>query len=223
MPKAKRSPEEIDAVCDNIMRHAMEIIVKDGLDGLTMRRLGARLHIAAKTIYNYFHSKDELYLYLLTKGFSQLMESLQAGDDPNAEPEFRLDALINAYVIFGFEQDSLYNLMFTWHVPKYKDYIGTPMEATAKKELKTALKCSDFFVERIRACIHTDIAIEEDEIQFELIQVWTQMHGYVSGINNTLLNYMHKDPLSMRDITIQRICHNTRQAINVLNKKRVNF
>ncbi|MCK5684965.1 TetR/AcrR family transcriptional regulator [bacterium] len=220
MPKTKRSPEEIDAVCENIMENALEIIIKDGLENLSMRRLGARLNIAAKTIYNYFHNKDELYLYLLIKGFTQLLKDLQAGDDPNAEPEARLKALINAYINFGFEHSSLYNLMFTWHVPKHNDYIGTPMEKTAKKELTTALKCADFFMTTMQNCIHADIAIGEEEIQLELVQAWTQMHGYVAGINNTLLDYLYEDPLAIKDIMVHRIWNNTRQALNILNNKK---
>ncbi len=219
MPKVKRSHEEIEAVREDIMGHALELIVTDGFDGLSMRKLAGRLGIAAKTIYNYFHSKDELYLGLLTKGFAQLLECFQAAVDPYTDPEARLEAAIKAYVNFGFERANMYNLMFTWHVPKYNDYVGTPMEDVAHIELTTALKCSDFFMERVRACILPDTGIEEEELRFELVQAWSQMHGYIAGINNSLLDYIHGDPLSLKERTVCRICHNIRHAIGELNKK----
>ena len=220
MPKIKRSYEEIEAVREDIMEHALELIVTDGFDGLSMRKLAGRLGIAAKTIYNYFHNKDELYLGLLTKGFAQLLEFFQVSDKSHIDPESRLDAVINAYVNFGFKRANMYNLMFTWHVPKYNDYVGTPMEKFAHIELTTALKCAEFFMERLRACIMSDTVIEEEILRFELVQTWSQMHGYIAGTNNSLLDYMHEDPGSLKQLMVRRISHNTRQALNVLNKKK---
>ncbi len=81
MPKVHRSPEEIDVVRETIMNHALDLIVTDGYDGFSMRKLGARLSIAAKTIYNYFHSQDDLYLHLLIKGFEQLLDSFKRATD----------------------------------------------------------------------------------------------------------------------------------------------
>jgi len=53
MPKNRRSSEEINAIRENIMNHALELIILEGYDDFSMRKLGARLNIAAKTIYNY--------------------------------------------------------------------------------------------------------------------------------------------------------------------------
>ncbi|MCG8635593.1 MAG: TetR/AcrR family transcriptional regulator [Desulfobacterales bacterium] len=210
MPKVRRSHEEIEAVREDIMGHALELIVADGFDGLSMRRLAGRLGIAAKTIYNYFHSKDELYLGLLTKGFAHLLECFEAAAAPHTDPAARLEAVIEAYVNFGFERANMYNLMFTWHVPKYNDYVGTPMEEVARQELAMALKCADFFMESVRACIRDDSGVGEEDLRFELVQAWSQMHGYIAGINNALLDYMHEDPLSLKERMISRICRNIR-------------
>jgi AcrR family transcriptional regulator len=62
MPKAPRKPEEVEAERQRILAEALSIIAESGYEGLTMRRLGQRLGVAAKTIYNYFESKDEVYL-----------------------------------------------------------------------------------------------------------------------------------------------------------------
>lgn len=104
------------------MSHALDLIVAEGYDGFSMRKLAVRLNIAAKTICNDFHNQDELYLHLLIKGF-------------------------------------------------------------------------------------------------ELVQTWSQMHGYIAGINTALLDYMHNAPLGFKERTIARICQNTRMAINDLSKR----
>jgi AcrR family transcriptional regulator len=72
MPKLQRSPKEIEAVREDILEHALDMIVRGGFNRFSMRKLAARLGIAAKTIYNYYRNQDELYLCILTKGFEQL-------------------------------------------------------------------------------------------------------------------------------------------------------
>ena len=205
MPKAQRSPEEIDMVRRDIMEHALEIIITEGFDGLSMRKLANQLGVTAKTIYNYFHNKDELYLHLLIRGFQQLLASFENAVQQNMPPIKQLQELIRAYVNFGLEHANIYNLMFTWHVPKFKDYVGTPVEQVAQEELATALKCADFFTARIVATVGSDFAMKDEEIHIELIRIWSQMHGYVAGINNSLLDYLHDNPIALRDQIIERI------------------
>ena len=109
--------------------------------------------------------------------------------------------------------------MFTGHVPKYNDYVGTPMEKAAYRELTTAFKCSDLFMGVIGACLEKKSGAAEDVLRFEMIQVWSQMHGYVSGVNNTLLNYMHETPLALQERIIERLVANTEQALREIDRK----
>jgi len=205
MPKEQRSPEEIESVRNNITEQALDLIVTEGFDGFSMRKLANRLGIAAKTIYNYFHNKDELYLYLLTSGFEELLESFETAIKGFNKPMDKFKATVRAYVTFGLENANIYNLMFTWHVPKYNDYVDTPMEPAAHFELTTALKCAEFFMDRLQDCLGDNVNAREEDIRFEMIQIWSQMHGYIAGINNTLLDYMHEKPMLLKNRVIDRI------------------
>ncbi len=219
MPKAQRSPEEIQLVRDDIMNKALELIVTDGYDGFSMRKLADRLGIAAKTIYNYFQNQDELYLCLLTKGFEQLLEYYTNAARQHKDPMDQIGAVIASYIEFGLENANIYNLMFTWHVPKFNDYLGTPMESVAQHELNTALKCTNFVMALVRDYLGDSPAIKEDELRVELILVWSHMHGYVAGINNTLLDYLHENPLSLKQIVIDRAIKNARLELSALKRQ----
>ena len=81
MPKAARSQEEINEVRLKILGEALNLISQHGYEGFSMRKLGQRLGIAAKTIYNYFESKDEIYLHVLTRGFELMYEELTGKSD----------------------------------------------------------------------------------------------------------------------------------------------
>ncbi len=220
MPKPQRSLQEIEAVREDILHHALELIVQDGFQGFSMRKLAVRLGIAAKTIYNYYRNQDELYLCILIKGFEQLHAASEAAVRAAGQPQEQLEAAIRAYVDFGLANPHLYNLMFTWHVPKYNDYVGTPMEKAAYRELTAALKCADLFLAIMAACRAEAAPMSEDDLRFEMIQIWSQMHGYVAGINNSLLDYMHASPRALQPRIIDRLIRNTRQALQTMDEKR---
>ena len=90
MPREQRSPKEIESVRQEIMEHALAIVVSDGLDDLSMRKLAGRLGVTAKTIYNYFHNKDKIYLHLLIRGFKALLASFEKSVKDTLEDGKRL-------------------------------------------------------------------------------------------------------------------------------------
>jgi AcrR family transcriptional regulator len=216
MPRAKRSPKEVESIKDQILREALNLMNKHGFEGFSMRKLGERLGVAAKTIYNYYSNKDELYLVILTNGFSQLYERFQSAYDRGTNPLDRLEDMGREYLIFGMEHANLYNLMFTWHVPKFKDYIGTPLEPIAQFELETALKVSTLFMKAIQDTAPMGSPLTDDEARFHMIWMWSQMHGFVAGFNNTLLDYMHDSPVTLKD---QILKHTFSQFRNEIMKQ----
>ncbi|MFZ2631162.1 MAG: TetR/AcrR family transcriptional regulator [Desulfosalsimonadaceae bacterium] len=204
MPRVKRSPEAIDATKQDILKEALALMTRHGFDGFSMRKLGDRLGVSAKTIYNYYKNKDELYLAILTEGFQQLYDRFIRVYSSIDDPFKRMEALGREYLTFGLEHANIYNLMFTWHVPKFKDYVGTPMEPAAKIELETALGVSELFMQAIRAAANGS-AMPDKDARFHMIQVWSQMHGFVAGFNNTLLDYMHENPKILKEQLLERV------------------
>lgn len=62
-----------------MLRTALELADRDGLDGLTMRRLGDLLGVEAMSLYNYFASKDDLLSGLIDLVFSEIQVPQQGG------------------------------------------------------------------------------------------------------------------------------------------------
>ncbi len=220
MSRIKRSTDELEAIRREIMGQALELIVAEGYEGFSMRKLAARLGIAAKTIYNFFRDKDELYIAVLSQGFEQLLAHHESAVEHLVEPVERLRAAIRSFVEFGLEQANVYNIMFTWNVPKYYDYVGTEMEPAARLELDTAMKYTESLSGCIAACASPSLAVSETAIRHELILVWSAMHGFVAGVNNTLLLYLTSDPASLKDLVVDRVTRNTVRALSLLEKER---
>lgn len=69
-----------------IVRRAFEVLNESGLEGLTLRRLAARLKVQAPAIYWHFKSKSEL---LDEMGTQVLMETMAEGPAWSAQTDWR--------------------------------------------------------------------------------------------------------------------------------------
>ena len=205
MPKKPRTEKEVDQIRTNILEQALILIQDEGFEGFSMRKLSGRLGVSVVTLYRFYASKDHIYLAVLTRGFQLLFQQCEKAYYSGKEPVFRLKAMAEAYLRFGIRQANFYNLMFTWHAPKYKDYIGTPMEAAALDELEESQKVYQLTIRAVKELPQLLGTIDDGRVQAYIICFWSTLHGYVAGINNNLLNYMHEDPLSLQEVIINNL------------------
>jgi len=199
MPRVQRKQEEVDAIKENILQQAVQLMNQVGYQDFSMRMLAREIRVSSPTLYSYFQGKDNLYLCILTEGFSRLYEIMLAAYRSSEDPIKRIAAVARAFTDFGLGSTNFYNLMFTWHVPKYNDYVGTPLEPVARLELDTAMKVVNLSLTSIMECAGPGYTLHEKDARFILVCIWSTLHGYIAGMNNTLLTYMHEAPGSVKD------------------------
>ena len=205
MPKAPRTEAQVQEVKDKILKEALSIISKTGYDSLTMRKLGKNLGITATTIYDYFANKDEIYLHVLTSGFEMLNVEIYKSIIPGDTPGAKMQAISKALLHFGTSNSNYYDIMLTLHIPKYKDYVGTDLENVAHNELMSAFKSKDVVLKTIQEIIVAKVDGNEalnqesmdEQVLLLFIQWLTGMHGIISLYNNTILDYLHKNPSTL--------------------------
>lgn len=180
MPKPPATPEAVEAVRERILGEALFIINQDGYAHLSMRKLATRLGVTAKTIYNYYSNKDELYLMALTKGFQSLAVEFRAAYGSSENPVEKMHAAVHAYVRWGIGNKHYYNIMFSMDTPKYADYVGTRMEELAARQNKVALEIAQIGTSIMSELAAYNGSISPDEIPFRLLHVWSTLHGMVS-------------------------------------------
>jgi len=201
--KAARSPEEIEQIRNTILDQALDIIVDQGLDDLTMRNLAGRLKMTAPNIYNYYSGKDEIYLSLVVKGFEMLHAALQKADDSSKDMKGRARAMIEAYLKFGIDHSRYYDIMFVLPTPKYNDYQGTPHEELSETELQLSMEIAGMADQIIREIYGS--SADNNTVTRRLIQVWSLLHGMISLHNSQVAAYVAEDILSIYSRTIDEL------------------
>jgi AcrR family transcriptional regulator len=210
MPKPTRTGSEVRAAKDRIIGTALQLIIEDGFVHFSMRRLATRLGMTAANLYNYFTGKDELYLLIQTRGFEMLHAGMASAVEPGDDPVEAVEAMIRAYLSFGMENPEYYEIMFSRNTPKYADYVGTPMERIALHEKQTALTCAELAVQAItRAFREHGKTLSDEDLRFQMIQVWSTLNGVVNLYNSRVLQEVDEHA----PIVIERMAENMVKAL----------
>jgi AcrR family transcriptional regulator len=203
MPRLPRKKEEIEKIRELILDNALEIINSEGYDSLTMRRLGDTLGCSAKTIYNYYCSKEEIYLKVLTRGFEKINGIVDKALEGITDPVEKLRIMSKVYIQFGLDNVHYYNIMFNWDVPKYTSYINTPLEEVAREEKDTAMHYADLSESAISEILKVNGKFSEEDVSYHLIRMWSELHGFVSMHNSHGFQEYDANPIRFENRIIE--------------------
>lgn len=220
MPKKPRSPDEMESAKNRILECSLSVLAEKGFEGLSMREVARRMGVVVGTLYGYYRNRDDLYLAVLTRGFERLYDRFLNIPASRGRPLENLAAMAGAYLDFGLEEPHFYNIMFTWHVPKFRDYLNTPMEQAARVELETALAVYRLVLDQIDGLLAEKELSSPEDNRYWAIFFWSTLHGYVAGLNNTLLNYMHDNPLDLKERFLATLLESIRLGLSRLESEK---
>jgi len=193
MPKTPMTKEEVENTRGRILDTALGIIIEEGFNNLSVRKIASRLGVTATTIYNYYTNKDEINLMIRIRGFEKLYELLTKRSAALNNIDDKFKAMIRAYVEFGLTYPSYYDIMFNLHTPKYLDYVGTEIEPLAYKEKQNALKCISLFIEPISSYIPAKGKKRDSFVLYQVVKFWSDLHGLVTLTNTRLFHEVLDD------------------------------
>lgn len=193
MPRAVRSIEEVEAVREEILESAIEIMREEGFDNLTMAKVGARMSMTAANIYNYFNGKTDLYLAIHEKSFNLLHEFISRSLRGEDKLE-RVRRILEAYVEFGIRNPHRYEIMFCIPTPKYDDYVGTTMEGVALEARRNSLRILEMAADAVEDLLIERGGLEGRDARKIALEYWCLLHGLVSLHNNGLISAAYGEP-----------------------------
>lgn len=116
----RESEEKGSSLRKNILKVSRKMLLEEGFDRMSMRKIASSVGFSATSIYLYFKNKDDLLHALIEEGFDLLFEALSSNAvvQANENPFDVLEALCREFVKFGMENPEYYEIMFQLH-PKH--------------------------------------------------------------------------------------------------------
>jgi AcrR family transcriptional regulator len=104
-----------------ILDGARELLVRDGYDKLSMRRVAERIDYSPTAIYLHFKDKQELVSSLCDETFGRLVRELETLPDEYPDPLVRLRKGMERYIAFGLKHPDHYLPTFVLPLPGHLD------------------------------------------------------------------------------------------------------
>lgn len=150
---------------------AAKIHESEGVDGLSMRHVASALGVTATALYRHFSDKEALLGAIADSGFEDLEERLAAQRGRVKSP---VKAIMQAFLLFAFEQPRMYHLMF--HVPRRLTRKYPEDFAAGKSKSFNVLR--DAVTDEMRRG-----AFRRDDVLETSLSVWAHAHGLISMFN----------------------------------------
>ena len=106
-----------------LIKAGVEILAKDGVSGLSLRKVASRAGVSHTAPYSHFVDKQALIAAISTEGFRQLYERISLVAEKNkTKPSRQLSEVAWAYVQFAMDDRDRFKVMFSGVLEKEKEY-----------------------------------------------------------------------------------------------------
>lgn len=156
---------------EKIRTAALRIFQEDGLDNLSMRKIGKAVGISATALYRHYASKEHLIADLVNRGFELFYQYEMKALSGRTAWE-RLSHNGAMYLQFALDYPDFYRLIFLEDWCKENPEMAEQLSQKASGTLQ-------FLVDRLRECMDEGHLRREDPHHMALA-VWSMCHGVVA-------------------------------------------
>lgn len=103
--RQQRKQEEIRSI---ILEAARDIISRDGVKGLSIRKITNEIEYSPAIIYHYFKDKNDIVETLVGEGYKKIVDSLTSVVRNEAEPEKEIKEVFSNYIKTALENKEEY-------------------------------------------------------------------------------------------------------------------
>lgn len=119
-----------------LIKAGVEILAKDGVSGLSLRKVALKAGVSHAAPYAHFADKQALIAAISTEGFRQLYERVSGvAEKYQGQPEKQLTEAAWAYVQFAMDDRDRFKVMFSGVLEKEKDYPDFVVESQRNFQL----------------------------------------------------------------------------------------
>jgi AcrR family transcriptional regulator len=169
----ERRAREKEALRTKILDAASSLIVEEGYENLSIRRIAERIEYSPATIYLYFKDKAQLVAAICEEAFAEMLETIGKARESTADALEGLRRGLRAYIDFGIHHPSHYLIVFGMPGP------GQQQNTICEGPTDLGMQTFDLLRQGIQACIDGG-AIPPSDIETASRVTWMTIHGITS-------------------------------------------
>jgi len=184
-----------------ILTTAQQIVGKDGISGLSIRKITNMIDYSPAIIYHYFKDKDEIINKLMEENYKKITGALSSIYSKEAEPEQKLKETSRKYIEIALQMPNEYMNIMLSSAPNILEHSSVLFNGASVKRQAIGVLC------KIIKDYYKEFTISDDEIELTAQLIWTSTFGLITRI------IIEKVPEEQRDKLIN---HHIKVIINGL-------
>ncbi len=155
-----------------ILDAARELLVREGYDGLSMRKVAEKIDYSPTAIYLHFKDRDDLVYSVCEEVFAGLVRELQSVVRRHTDPLMALKKGLRRYIEFGLANPQHYLAVFA--VPHHE-----PGVVPEKRPNSMGLQAFGFLPRLVGECVRLK-KLRKVDVEATSRALWAAIHGMTS-------------------------------------------
>jgi AcrR family transcriptional regulator len=174
-----------------LIKAGVEILAKDGVSGLSLRKVASKAGVSHTAPYSHFADKQSLIAAISTEGFRQLYERASTvAEEYKVEPSTQLVEVAWAYVQFALDDRDRFKVMFSGVLEKEKEYPDFVAESQRNFQLvKTVVEANQ-----------AAGVLQSGPSELVALSAWSMIHGFIMLLLEGQISHTVLEQKSPRDL-----------------------
>ena len=174
-----------------LIKAGVEILAKDGVSGLSLRKVAMKAGVSHAAPYAHFADKQALIAAISTEGFRQLYERVSGvAEKYQNQPEKQLVEVAWAYVQFAMDDPDRFKVMFSGVLEKEKEYPDFVTESQRNFQLVKMIVEANQASGRLRSGDSALVALS----------AWGIIHGFIMLMLEGQISHAVLEKMSLREL-----------------------
>ena len=176
-----------------LIKVGIQILSKEGLWGLSLRRVAKKAGVSHTAPYAHFADKQALIAAISTEGYHQLYKQLTAAVETNhVNPQNMLVEVGWAYVQFALKDPELFKVMFSGVIEQEKDY--PDFREISQKNFQLLLGIIKTYQE--------SGLLAPEPVDLVAVRLWSVVHGFIMLLLEGQISHTLLDRMSIKELMV---------------------
>ncbi|MFT8315356.1 MAG: TetR/AcrR family transcriptional regulator [Clostridium sp.] len=173
MGTKERKEREKDEHRELILNAASEIMEKEGLEKLSIRKIAVKIEYSPAIIYHYFKDKEEIINIIMQKSYEKILDVLSSSEISNYTPENKIRHSLHKYIYLALEMPEEYRTILLNNSPRVREHTSVLFKGASIKR-----KALGILYQSLKD-IYMDKNIEDNVIELTAQIIWTSTFGLI--------------------------------------------
>lgn len=154
-----------------ILDAANEIITKEGIDKVSIRKIAKMIEYSPPIIYHYFDNKEDIINQLMEKEYQKVIKTLLSAEGISKDPKEKMKESLRRYIYMALEIPDKYKNMLLNDSSSILEHTSVLFKGVAHKNKGIGMLC-----EGIKELSHSK---DDNEIELTAQIIWSATFGLI--------------------------------------------